>query len=118
MSFSKKTYVDKKSVITAENLNEIQDALLELQKAGIAGADGGYYIPAVDSDGNLTWTASQSDMPEVAGANIKGPKGDTGPAGADGATPVRGVDYWTEEDQAAMVNAVLDALPDADEISY
>ena len=85
---------------------------------GESGGTGGYYTPAVDSDGNLTWTASKDGMPEVAVANIKGPKGDTGPAGSDGATPVRGLDYWTEEDQAAMVNAVLDALPDGDEVSY
>ena len=32
-------------------------------------------------------------------AIIKGEKGDIGPAGADGYTPVRGVDYWTEADK-------------------
>ena len=38
----------------------------------------------------------------------QGPKGDTGPAGADGAagedgyTPVRGTDYWTADDIAAI----------------
>ena len=36
----------------------------------------------------------------------------------DGYTPVRGTDYWTAEDKTAMVNAVLDALPDGDEVSY
>lgn len=29
-----------------------------------------------------------------------------------------GTDYWTAEDKTAMVNAVLDALPDGDEVSY
>lgn len=29
----------------------------------------------------------------------KGDKGDTGPAGPDGYTPVKGKDYWTEEDK-------------------
>ena len=53
--------------------------------SGTSGEDGGYYTPSVDTSGNLTWTASKSDMPAVSGANIKGPKGDTGPAGADGA---------------------------------
>ena len=64
---------------------------------GPAGADGGYYTPAVDAEGNITFTASKSGMPDVAGQNIRGPegpqgpKGDTGeqgpqgPAGADGA---------------------------------
>ena len=45
---------------------------------GADGEDGGYYTPSVSSDGDLTWTASDSSMPEVAGVNIKGPKGDTG----------------------------------------
>ena len=43
------------------------------------------------------------------GAN--GDKGDTGATGADGKTPVRGTDYWTEEDinaiKAYCENAVL-----------
>lgn len=34
-----------------------------------------------------------------------------GPAGPAGYTPVRGTDYWTEADQAAMVTDVLAALP-------
>lgn len=45
---------------------------------GAPGEDGGYYTPAVDDEGNLTWTGSKGDMPPVEGANIRGP------AGADG----------------------------------
>lgn len=61
------------------------------------GEGGGYYIPSVDADGNLTWTASKVGMPEVAGANIKGPKGDP---------------YTlTEEDKASIANSVLASLP-------
>ena len=48
--------------------------------SGADGEDGGYYKPSVDSDGNLTWEASKSDMPSVSGANIKG---GTGAAGAN-----------------------------------
>lgn len=51
---------------------------------GADGEDGGYYRPAVDGSGNLTWTASKAGMPAVSGANIKGAKGATGPTGADG----------------------------------
>lgn len=51
---------------------------------GEAGADGGYYTPNVDNDGNLTWTPSADNMPAVTGANIKGPQGDTGPQGPQG----------------------------------
>lgn len=54
---------------------------------------------------------------------IQGEKGEQGPAGvngapgADGYTPVRGTDYWTTADQAAIVDAVLLALPAAEEVS-
>ena len=92
----------------------------QLKKAARAAAEhsgdavGGYYSPAVDTDGNLSWTASREGMPAVAGANIKGPKGDTGASGADGApgakgdpgeagyTPIKGTDYWTAADKAEI----------------
>ena len=38
--------------------------------------------------------------------------------GQDGHTPVKGADYWTAADQAAMVQDVLDALNDADQTGY
>lgn len=44
----------------------------------IKGDDGGYYIPSIDGEGNLTWTASEADMPEIVGANILGPEGESG----------------------------------------
>lgn len=90
-------------------------------------ASGGYYIPGVDGDGNLSWTASKSGMPAVVPANIKGPKGDTGAKGVTGAkgdtgaagyTPVKGTDYWTASDRQAMIADVLASLPDGDEVSY
>lgn len=51
---------------------------------GVDGADGGYYTPNVDNDGNLTWTPSADNMPAVTGTNIKGPQGDTGAQGPQG----------------------------------
>lgn len=38
-------------------------------------------------------------------------RGSTGAAGAVGATPVKGTDYFTDADKAEMVNAVISALP-------
>ena len=38
-------------------------------------------------------------------------RGSAGAAGTDGYTPVKGTDYWTPEDQAEMVAAVIAALP-------
>ena len=51
---------------------------------GPQGPSGGYYTPAVDASGNLTWAASESGMPALQGVNIKGPQGDQGPQGATG----------------------------------
>lgn len=48
----------------------------------------------------------------------QGPKGEQGDKGVDGYTPVKGTDYWTASDKAEMVNDVLAALPDGNEVSY
>lgn len=47
----------------------------------------------------------------------QGPQGEPGPAGADGHTPVRGTDYWTESDKQYIINSVLAALPAAEGVS-
>lgn len=44
----------------------------------------------------------------------KGEKGDTGPqgpAGADGYTPIKGTDYWTESDKAEIVQEAASSIP-------
>lgn len=51
---------------------------------GGSGENGATFTPAIDSDGNLSWTNDKGlDNPET--VNIKGPKGDTGQNGAAGA---------------------------------
>ena len=47
------------------------------------------------------------------GVKAKGDKGDTGSAGkngADGKTPVRGTDYWTEADKTEIKSYVDEAI--------
>ena len=56
-----------------------------------------------DSNGKLQYNGSD--------VGLKGDKGDKGDPGADGKTPVKGTDYWTEADKAEMVNDTLAALP-------
>ena len=54
-------------------------------------------------------------------AVIKGPTGDTGNTGAkgqDGYTPVRGTDYWTNEDKQEIINYVLASIQDSEEVEY
>lgn len=49
---------------------------------------------------------------------IQGIQGPQGPAGQDGYTPIKGTDYWTAADKQEIVNDVLAALPDGDEVNY
>ncbi len=45
---------------------------------------------------------------EKGDTGVKGDKGDKGDKGADGYTPLRGVDYWTEDDKEETVTTVLE----------
>lgn len=38
--------------------------------------------------------------------------------GEKGDTPVKGVDYWTEEDKKEIINDVLAEIPNGDEVTY
>lgn len=58
---------------------------------------GRYYIPIVDEEGNLSWTPSLADMDPVETQNIKGPK------------PIKGIDYWTPEEQSEVETATAAA---------
>ena len=52
--------------------------------SGGSGENGATFTPAIDSDGNLSWT-NDKGLANPATVNIKGPKGDTGQKGAAGA---------------------------------
>jgi hypothetical protein len=45
------------------------------------GEDGGYYIPTVDENGNLSWQPTREDMIAAMVANILGPMGPQGACG-------------------------------------
>ena len=49
---------------------------------------------------------------------VHGKTGSNGADGADGYTPVRGTDYWTDEDKQGIVADVLAALPVAEGVSF
>lgn len=99
MALSKRTYVSGQTIITAENLNDIQDSIIALEKN-----DG--IIPHIGDNGN--WYIGENDTG----------KPSRGTAGAPGKTPVRGADYWTAADRQEIVNSVIAALPDGTEVSY
>ena len=136
MALTKRNYVSGKTVITADNLNAIQDELIRV--AGLLGKDiqsaaindSGHLIlmltdgttldagVAKGSDGitphigdNGNWYIGSTDT----GKPSRGEKGDTGAAGK---TPVKGTDYWTAADKQEIVNSVIAALPDGTEVSY
>lgn len=52
--------------------------------------DGGYYIPSVGTDGELTWSSTDSSMPPVTSRNIRGPQGPQGAQGPQGLTGPQG----------------------------
>lgn len=78
---------------------------------GAQGADGKSAYEIWLLQGN---TGTESDFL----ASLKGEKGDTGEKGADGYSPVRGVDYATEEDIMMIAQAVLGALPQAEGVNF
>ena len=100
--------------IEEQNIDAIEQILrsiVELENkvgGGGSGEAGGYYTPAVDADGNLSWTASKADMPAVDGANIKGPQGKSAYAYA-----VEGGYTGTEAEFAAKLAAEKLANPNA-----
>lgn len=62
-----------------------------------------YLYPVIYVDADYAYMTTR--------VNIRGSAGAAGTDGEDGATPVKGVDYWTDADKTEMVNAVIAALP-------
>ncbi len=91
-----------------------RNSSIYLAQNAIKGDDGGYYIPSIDSEGNLTWAPSETEMPAVGSANIKGPKGDSGVwVGTE--TPDGDYNVWVKPDDEAIeiaTKADLDAKQD------
>ena len=93
---------------------------------GPAGSDGfspiatvtqtetGATISIQDKSGTTTATITNGAKGDKGDPGEIGPQGEQGPAGY---TPVRGTDYWTAADQAQIVQDVLAALPEAEEVS-
>lgn len=77
--------------------------------SGDSGEDGGYYTPEITDNGDgtmeVSFTPSDADMPAVEPVTV------ALPAGPAGDTPKKGVDYWTEEDKADIVDAVKAEVP-------
>jgi hypothetical protein len=92
-----------KGVLEDNSFNVIVQ-IAESGPRGLPGADG--ITPHIGVNGN--WYLGETDT----GVKAEGKDG------KDGYTPVRGTDYWTTADQAAIVDDVLAALPDGDGVMY
>lgn len=68
--------------------------------------------PSVIKNGN--WFIYDTTTKDYIDTNVSA----TGPAGTDGKTPVRGEDYWTAEDQNAIISELLTHFIDAENKSY
>lgn len=68
------------------------------------GANGNWYIDGADT--------GKPSRGETGPQGPTGPQGETGPQGPTGATPVKGTDYFTAADKAALVQDVLAVLPE------
>lgn len=92
---------------TAEDVSYTNDALPNISTVGGALNE---LVPKSHTHANKDALDKLSDSNgklQYNGSNV-GLKGDKG---ADGKTPVRGTDYWTEADKAEIVNDTLAALP-------
>lgn len=112
-------------VPSGTDTSEYGNLIRSIEGGSGTGENGGYYTPTVTQPSTNTmkvsYTPSKSTMPSVAPVTVTlpaGKDGSNGKDGADGKTPVKGVDYYTEADKQEMVNAVLAALPNGDEVSY
>lgn len=72
--------------------------------------DGGYYIPSVDTNGELTWSSTDSSMPPVTARNIRGPEGPQGAQGPQGLTGPQGEigPQGVKGDQGAVFTPYVD----------
>ena len=124
--------IKEKHNALVDEVEKLEKTIADIPSGGGAGEDGGYYTPSVTKNGTdimvVSFSKSKSNMPDVlptdvilpkgekgdkgdTGAQgIQGVKGDKGDKGADGYTPVRGEDYWTEADKAEIKSYVDDAI--------
>ena len=79
-------------------------------ETGAKGADG--VTPTIGTNGNWYLGDTDTGKPSRGEKGDKGDKGDPGAQGPAGATPVKGTDYFTAADKAALVQDVLAALPE------
>ena len=96
-------------------IDEANEVVEEAREAAAAAE----HQPRIGQDGYWEIWDLQEGQYVTTGVKAQGEQGDPGPAGEDGApgqdghTPEKGVDYWTEQDLAAMAaDVVSDVIDD------
>lgn len=89
------TDLDENDPLTAAKMDHIEAGIVALEENMVKAED---LAAAVDDA--LTLAKESGEF-----------KGNPGEKGDPGDTPVKGEDYWTEDDQQAIVSDVLAALP-------
>ena len=111
--------IDKVVIDSIEQtVTSTEDSGVNILTVTLTNGDGNYFEVRNGSKGDTGEKGEKGDTGPQGEKGLKGEKGDAGPVGAAGYTPQRGIDYWTEEDKENIVVAVLDALPNGDEVSY
>ena len=68
-------------------------------------------ITSASGTSSANLKGEKGDKGEQGIQGIQGEKGATGSKGADGYTPVKGTDYWTDEDKTEIKEYVKDEIP-------
>ena len=114
MSYTPTTWVDGETPVNAENLNHLEQGLSEIYTA----MENGDFDGKDGTSATHSWNGTTLTITSAAGTSSSDLKGDKGDTGASGKTPVKGTDYFTDEDKAELVDAVIAALPDTTGVDY
>lgn len=86
--------VDGVDIASAEHINQVAQAVIELEEnggqgGGGSGKNGVTFVPSVSADGVISWT-NDGGLDNPDSVNIKGEKGDKGEQGIQGIQGVKG----------------------------
>lgn len=91
----------------------INDAIAQAKESGeLKGERGDDGVSATHSWNGTTLIVTSASG--TSSANLKGDKGDKGDTGEAGYTPVRGIDYWTDDDKNEIKQSIDIVIPNGD----
>ncbi|MGI5895002.1 MAG: hypothetical protein ACOX6P_10505 [Candidatus Merdivicinus sp.] len=94
-------------IVSEDDLETLNRYVFRAESAAEKAQAATIHPPKVGANGNWEIWNPDTETYEDSGKPSKGEKGESG---KDGYTPQRGVDYWTEDDVAAINNHIDDAL--------